>query len=143
MEVGAAITSDGCKAIHGKLSNEFIAAHWLPTTSLPPSSSHSAVEQKRVRVKIAGVDAIRWLTLNFEPLGTATNMEPPTVPRLARVIHGGHVEPRFSDTFLGDEYDDDVISSDRQRYRPLFFPGRNGRENRSSVCVECRRTTPK
>lgn len=49
VEIGAAIT-DGCKAIHGKLSNEFIALI---------GCQPSVVEQKRVRAKIAGVDAIR------------------------------------------------------------------------------------
>lgn len=47
VEIGAAIT-DGCKAIHGKSSNEFIAL----IDRQPP-------KQKRVRVKIVGLDTIR------------------------------------------------------------------------------------
>lgn len=51
IEIGAAIT-DGCKAIHGKSSNEFIAL----IDRQPP-------KQKRVRVKTVGLDtrfAITW-----------------------------------------------------------------------------------
>lgn len=64
VEIGAAIT-DGCKAIHGKSSNEFIAL----IDRQPP-------KQKRVRVKIVGLDTIRD---DLESLGyasIATNMEP-------------------------------------------------------------------
>lgn len=69
IEIGAAIT-DGCKAIHGRSSNEFIAL-----IDRQPS--------KQKRVKIVGLDTIRD---DLETLGytnTATNMEPPTVSLLA------------------------------------------------------------
>lgn len=77
VEIGAAIT-DGCKAIHGKSSNEFIAL----IDRQPP-------KQKRVRVKIVGLDTIRD---DLESLGytsTATNMELPTVPLFASSRQNG------------------------------------------------------
>lgn len=71
VEIGAAIT-DGCKAIHGKSSNEFIAL-----------IDHQPPKQKRVRVKTIGLDMIRD---DLKPLGytsIATNMEPPMIPLFA------------------------------------------------------------
>jgi len=71
IEIGAAIT-DGCKAIHGKSSNEFIAL----IDRQPP-------KQKRVRVKTVGLDTIRD---HLEPLGIATNnIESPTIPLFTKI----------------------------------------------------------
>lgn len=138
VEIGAAIT-DGCKAIHGKLSNEFIAL----IGRQPP-----VVEQKRVRVKTAGVDVIRWLTLNSEPPASeprATNMEPPTIPRFAS--DSSAVEPRLwihfsvmnKMTTLFRTIDSDIVLQ-----RGIL--GKNGRKSRVCMCrmsQERTATTPK
>lgn len=74
--------TDGCKAIHGKPSNEFIAAHW-------PRSPGESAEQKRARVKIAEIEVIARATRDLVPLGGCA-------ARLPRPIWNDSSIPRMS-----------------------------------------------